>query len=124
MALNKFWTSGSGNQIQYCDLSDDHFMNIIADGYRNKYILREARYRGIDIPPRRVDLMDPAELDKAAWALIDRLVKINGYNLHERKRMKKKLDGFKTYDYDTYLFFISRAIDGRDNSVGDMLCIA
>lgn len=120
MSLNKFWTSGSGQQIHYCDLSDDHFMNIIADGYRNENITKEAIRREIYLPLRRVDLMSPVELDESAWALVDKLVEKNGYSNTQRQRMKKGLDKFKTYDYEQYLFLISRAIDGRDESVGEL----
>lgn len=122
MNLNKFWTTRGKKEIKYSDLSDDHFMNIIADGYRNEYITKEAIRREIYLPLRRVDLMDPADLDKAAWALIDRLVEKNGYGNTKRQTMKKRLDKFKTYEYEQYLFLISRAIDGRDESVGE-LCI-
>jgi len=57
-----FWTTSSGKRIQYNKLTDEHFKNILKDGYRNLSILEEARRRRIPVPERMVDKLSKNEL--------------------------------------------------------------
>jgi hypothetical protein len=62
---DKYWTTAKGEKYAYQDLADIHLKNIIKDGYRNKYIIDEAKRRGFKIPARPVDKLNFIEV--AMW---------------------------------------------------------
>lgn len=119
-----YWTVGNGKQILYKDLSHDHFMNIIADGYRNPHLMEEGKKRGISIPKRAVDDMTEVELGKLAEKMIDRAMKDERYDSDKAREKVKvqaiiNIERLKKMDYHTYLLYLSRFFDNRDESIRD-----
>ncbi len=118
-----YWTGLGGRQILYKDLTHDHFMNIIADGYRNPHLIEEGKNRGIDIPKRAVDSMTEEELDTFGERMIKKA--LEGKDLSRKEGLdvlkvaKHNLERLKSFDYQTYLLYISRYIDNRDESLRD-----
>lgn len=117
-----YWTAGGGKQILYKDLTHDHFMNIIADGYRNPHLMKEGKRRGIAIPKRAVDDMTEEELEKLAEKMIERAMQDERYDSDkEREKVKVQakinIERLKKMDYHTYLLYLSRYIDNRDESL-------
>lgn len=116
-----YWTGLSGRKILYKDLTHDHFMNIIADGYRNPHLSEEADKRGINIPNRAVDSMTEEQLDTFGEMMIKKALegkKLSRIELFDvLKLAETNLERVKSFDYQTYLLYISRYIDNRDESL-------
>lgn len=116
-----YWTGINGKQIEYCDLTHDHFMNIIADGYRNPFLLIEALERGINIPDRAVDSMTDEELDVVSDKMIKKALEGTDFTKREFADVlhiaKTNLGLLKGSDYQTYLLYLSRFNDNRDESL-------
>lgn len=55
MSNSNFWTTLDGEKIPYEELTDNHLKNIIKDGYRNAFIIAEAKRRKFKIPKRPID---------------------------------------------------------------------
>lgn len=56
------WKTADGRRVAYSDLTDDHLINIIRDGYRNSHLRREAAKRGISVPVRPVEKLTTPDL--------------------------------------------------------------
>ena len=113
-----FWTSGN-KQIPYSDLTDDHLMNIIVDGYRNPHLQEEADKRGFMVPLRTVDQLTPQELVNAEVDLVNKLIEIEGLNQSQADNARGNMQMTKAQDYQTYLIVINRFLDDRDESLWD-----
>ena len=62
MKTQPVWTSSDGTKIPYKEIPDKHFRAILRDGYRNDYLILEAKRRRIRVPQRPVDKLSYADV--------------------------------------------------------------
>lgn len=65
------WTTAQGQKIPYRSLSFEHLENILKDGYRNPYLVEEAKRRGTLVPVRLIDRLSPVELIKESFMFLE-----------------------------------------------------
>lgn len=93
--MKPYWTTADGRQVPYGKLTDAHLKNIIADGYRNLMLRREAEKRGFDYPDRPVDKLSAVEL--MAWVEASASCGIEGNMMGDRltKLFNTNIEAFK-----------------------------